>query len=302
MADSRVLAADTVGLVQRSLRQLRWRGTFRVIRKLSAGGSGSQVFLLDLDGEHAVLKVTEDPDWQERAEHEFAIYDQFAELLKGVLPEVRARHRDRHAVRLLVTAYQPCPSASALDEVAWVWLADQLGHMQCVPVPTAAWLRSRPWPSSEEVAAAVRLWDGRGAGVPAARAAERLAADRNMQPIAGPVLTHGDCHVGNLLQGPAGRVLWIDWQEVCLSSGLDDLVFLWQRAEFDGAHPPREAMTAAYAAARRLPLDDDFRSAVTACELRLLLLAWPHFLAYGHQDRQQIMTQRLQQLAAGNGA
>lgn len=160
------------------------------------------------------------------------------------------------------------------------------------------WLEPRPWPSAKEIAAAVRVWNGRGSAVPAARAVERLARSKDLQPFAGLVLTHGDCHIGNLLQGPGGRVVWTDWQEVCLSNGLDDLVFLWQRAEFDGADPPRDDMTAAYAAARRIPLDEAFRSAIKASELRLLFVAWPHFLPYGQQDRQELMTQRLSQLSS----
>jgi hypothetical protein len=63
-----------------------------------------------------------------------------------------------------------------------------------------------------------------------------------------------------------------------LIHGLDGSVFLWQRAAFDGADPPRDDMTAAYAAARRLPLDEAFRSAIKASELRLLFVARPHFL------------------------
>jgi Phosphotransferase enzyme family len=112
----------------------------------------------------------------------------------------------------------------------------------------------------------------------------------------GTVLTHGDCHVGNLLLGPGGRILWTDWQEVCLSTGLDDLVFLWQRAEFDGARPPRDAMTSAYAAARSLQPDDNLRSALGGCELRSLLVGWPAFLDYGGPDRRQLMIRRFQQL------
>ena len=73
-------------------------------------------------------------------------------------------------------------------------------------------------------------------------------------------------------------------------------MFLWQRAESDGAHPPREDMTAAYAAARSRPSDAAFRAALALCELRLLLVAWPPFLHYGSPERQKTMTQRLQQL------
>lgn len=298
MAEPGPAAADS--LVERSLRDLRWRYPYRIIDRLSAGASSSHVFLLDLDHERAVLKVTEDPDWLRRAGREFAVYDQLAEPLGPALPTVLAAHRDRRAVRLLLSAHQPLPPARQLDQSAWVAVADQLGRLHGTPAPAAAWLESRPWPSAEETDAGVRRWSARGSAVPAARAAAQLARSKDAQLSGGPVLTHGDCHVGNLLLGRPGHVVWIDWQEVCLSNGLDDLVFLWQRAEFDGASPPRDAMTAAYAAARRLRLDDDFRSAMTACELRLLLVAWPPFLAHGQQDRQELMTQRLVQLSSGD--
>ena len=298
MAERELSEAD-VDVLRRSRRDLRWRGTSRVVKKLSAGASGSSVFLLDVNGERAVLKVTEDPDWHERADREFAVYDKLAEPLGEALPTVLAAHHDGQAVRLLLRAHRSLPSALRLDRPSWIAIADQLGRVQGVRILAAGWLEPRPWPSLEEFAAAIRIWSDHGSAVPAARAAERLAEAGNRQSFTDHVLTHGDCHVGNLLQGPDGRVMWIDWQEVCLSGGLDDLVFLWQRAEFDGAQPPREAMSAAYAAARRLPLDEAFRSAIAACELRLLLVAWPHFLRYGRQDRQRAMADRLDQLATG---
>lgn len=297
MAEPGLTAAD-VALVHRSLKALGLPAASQVVEKLSVGASGSQVFSLELDGDRAVLKVTEDPGWRVRAERELAVYDELAGSLTDVLPEVLGSHRDAGAVRLLLATYEPFPAASTLDDSAWVALAGQLGRTQSVPVQAAEWLQARPWPQSEDVLAAVQLWNDRGSAVPAARGAARLAVVRDLPPLAGPVLTHGDCHVGNLLHGPGGRVLWADWQEACLSSGLDDLVFLWQRAEFDGAHPPREAMNAAYAAARSFSLDDAFRAAVEAAELRLLLVAWPHFLPYGRQERQQAMTQRLHRLTS----
>ena len=183
-----------------------------------------------------------------------------------------------------------------LTDDTWVAAADPLGQLHSAPVPRSPWLRPRPWPSSPEVANALSLWADRGVAALATRAAAQLPAAKDVEAALPRVLTHGDCHLGNLLQGPGGRTLWVDWQEGCLSTGLDDLVFLWQRAESDGAHPPREDMTAAYAAARSRPSDAAFRAALALCELRLLLVAWPPFLHYGSPERQKTMTQRLQQL------
>jgi len=287
-----------VELVVRSLRDLGRHGPTRILTRL-AGGSGSQVFMLDLDGQHAVLKVTEDPSWYDRAAHELAVYRELRQALGEFLPDLVAGHRDADAVRLLVVAHDRWPPAHALTDLAWVELAARLGRLQRSPVPRPPWLRPRPWPSVGELADAVGGWTGHGFGDLAARGAEQLRAGGQAATGAGTVLMHGDCHVGNLLQGPGGRPLWVDWQEVCLGSGLDDLVFLWQRAESDGAHPPRDAMTSAYARARALPRDDDVRSALAACELRLLLVAWAPFLAYGSEDRRQVLAHRLEELVDG---
>ncbi len=290
------LGAAQTDLVDRSL---GWHGPARVLTRLAGGGSGSQVFLLDLDGEPAVLKATEDPAWYDRATHEVAVYRQFGAALREFLPVVRAAHCDPRAVRLLLAAHELYPPAPALTDAAWVGLADRLGRLHRVPLPRPAWLQPRPWPTPGEVADAVRGWAGRGLADLASRAAGQLDTAAGVLAGVGTVLTHGDCHVGNLLRGPNGRPVWIDWQEVCLGSGLGDLVFLWQRAEFAGAHPPRAAMTAAYAQARGPSWDGDLHAALAASELRLLLLDWPPFFAYGSADRQQVMTRRLQQLVDG---
>jgi len=290
-------AADA-DLVGRGLVALGWSGAVRVVGGLAGGGSGSQVFLVELDGERAVLKVTEDPGWVDRAARELAVYRDLAAFLDGFLPVVRATQQDPGGVRLLLAALDPYPPATALTDDAWVELADRLGRLHRQPVPRPGWLNPRPWPSSEQVAAAVRVWAGHGVTDVARRTAHQLDTARTLLSPQGTVLVHGDSHVGNLLRGPSGPV-WADWQETHLGSGLDDLVFLWQRAEFDGAHPPRDTMTAAYTAARGLDLDAGLRSALAASELRLLLVSWPPFLGYGTADQRRVMTGRLQQLVDG---
>jgi len=111
-------------------------------------------------------------------------------------------------------------------------------------------------------------------------------------------LVHGDLHAGNLLRAPDGELVWTDWQEVGLGQGPEDLALLWQRAEFDGADPPRAAMLATYAAARGIPHDDTLVQATVAAEIRLLLLDWPVFLQHADPDRRALMRRRLHLLAA----
>jgi len=110
------------------------------------------------------------------------------------------------------------------------------------------------------------------------------------------VVTHGDCHVGKLMRSDLGDTVGVDWQEVCLSSGLLDLAFLWQRAEFAGATPPREAMWEVYLTTRGLRPDLDPRSLIAVAELLLPLVDWPAFLHCGSRPQQQLMTQRLGQV------
>ena len=291
--------ADTA-LVARSLRTLAWPGRADVLAELSGGGSGAAVFRVDLDGRPAVLKVTEDPALLERAGRELEADERLAASLGTALPTRLAGQRDRRAVRLLLAASPPFPPAPEVVDDAWVAAAEQLAQVHAVPAATVPWLAVRAWPSEAQVVEAVRRWSGHGSARAALRGAEQLPAARRASARLPAVLTHGDGHAGNLLRRTDGRVVWVDWQEAFRSDGLDDLVFLWQRAEFDGADPPRAAMTAAYAAARGLPLDGTLRSALRASELRLLLVAWPPFLHHGGPDRRRRMARRLEQLVAGD--
>lgn len=201
VAQSRPDAADTA-LVRRSLRSLAVDRPFQLVRRLADGGSGSTVLLRELGGQRAVLKVTEDPHWHERATRELPVYRDLSPALGDFLPEVLAVSTDRHAVQVLVAAYEPHPSASAVTDQAWVALADQLGRLHATPVPRPAWLRQRPWPSEREVAYAVGQWAGYASTDLRSRAAGQLAAAREKHATPGSVLTHGDCHVGNLVRGP----------------------------------------------------------------------------------------------------
>ena len=286
--------------VQRGLEVLGWDAPVGQVEGLSGGASGSSVFWLGTAGERLVLKVTENPRRRDRALRELRVYQELGPVLGDVLPVLHAGRHAQHGVFLLLSASEPFPPARSWTPDAWLRVADRLGRWQRTPVHDPTWVPLRPDPSTTEVAVALRHWTARGTGALAARAARRLAegAERRRARTVGPVLvlTHGDCHVGNLLQGRAGQPLWVDWQDVCLTTGLDDLVFLWQRAEFDGAHPPRAALTAAYAAARGLPDDASLRQELSAADLRLLLVAWPQFLRYGTREGQQLMTHRLQQL------
>jgi len=308
------------GLVARSLTALGCTGRYRLLRKLAGGASGAQVFLLELDdmlkpagehvldagqwpdgrmclnGAHVVLKVTEDPVWRPRALRELAVYAELAANLDVAFAPVLAAGSDSESIRLLLTEQQPYPAAPLVSRDAWVGLADELGRLHQPPPRDLPWLTYRPWPTPERVEAAVQQWNALGFGTLARRAAEQVARGRELEESQRQVLTHGDCHVGNLLRSTSGDTMWADWQEVCLSSGFGDLAFLWQRAEFADARPPREAMTEAYLERRDLGRAVDARAALEVCELLLLLVAWPPYIPLGLPSQQRALTRRLEQL------
>ena len=288
------LQASDVNLVSRSLAALGRECRYRLLKRLSGGVSGAQVFLLELENERAVLKVTEDPGWRQRALRELSVYSELAPALGIELPTVTASHSDDGAVQILMAEHQPFPMAPALSVAEWIKLAGQLGQLHHPGAPSPPWLRHRAGPTPDRIAGAVRRWGNLGFQVLADRAAELLGELRGSDDGLPAVLTHGDCHVGNLLHSPTGSTLWADWQEVCLSTGADDLIFLWQRAEFDGASPPRDAMAAAYGNARDLGQGADFGRVLAACELRLLLVEWPEYVFHGTDAQRRLMAQRLE--------
>lgn len=110
-----------------------------------------------------------------------------------------------------------------------------------------------------------------------------------------PCLTHGDFPAENLLVDEQGRLVVSGWQGVGFGSGTNDLAMWWQRAEADGADPPRADLLTIYADARGLCADQTLRTAVVASEL-LLMFGCPERLAPAPAARQAVMARRLRQL------
>ncbi|MFD2082448.1 Phosphotransferase enzyme family protein [Actinopolymorpha cephalotaxi] len=276
-------------------------GRVRRHRRLAGGASGSAVHLLSLDGgREVVLKVTGGGD---RARRELGFYREVADRLPVRTPRLLAGAEtpDGRTV-LLLTHARPAPPPDRWSARDWDDAAAQLGALHRPEV-------------LESAAGGGRLTRGDVGGAAAAahgvRAAwRRLGRERLAEPLLDQAaefdaalsrlpacLCHGDWHADNLLRDADGEFVWIDWQEVGLGHGPGDLALLWQRAEFDGAEPPREAMLAAYARARGIPLDATLRSATVAAELRMVLYGWPDHLGGVDVSRRDIVLGRLTRLA-----
>ena len=259
------------------------------------------------EGQPAVLKVTTDPSRLARAVMELNVVRVLSERAPAFVPTFLGGHSGSRSVEMLTARCEPYPAPAAVAHPGWTELADQLGRLHRLSPSGSLGLEPRPRPDGQQIARACDQWEQLGHG-PAALRAVAVLIEREPEDQGLPsVLTHGDCHTENVLRDSDGRPRWVDWQEACSSDGLDDLVFLWQRAEFswpdsdDGGHrtagPPREAMVEAYASARQIARDDRLRQSLFCSELRLLLVSWPPFLRYGSRPAQQRMRQRLTELS-----
>lgn len=263
-------------------------------KKLSAGRSGSLVVRLHSRGQPMVLKITTDTARLARARSELRILSDGSERQEDLMPRYIAGHDNGDTVCLVTEEHQPLPHPRAISDEEWVALASSLGRLHDVPV-MPRWQLRRAVSDVDAQAGmdAARWWAELGRADDARLAAHliRRCEDSDSPDTVG--LEHGDCHTENIVRDENRDLRWIDWQEARLANGFSDLVFLWQRAEFAGAMPPRDAMTDAYCTARGL--DNDFRlqEALDVAELRLLFINWPPFMTYGTEASRRQLVQRL---------
>lgn len=260
------------------------------------GHSGAAVFALDVGGRRTVLKAVRTPERPD-PNREWAFYHGLADRVPVRTPRLLASARTHDLEVLLLQWCQPARPARAWPLTTWLEVARQLGALHAELLDEE--LESLPWLSHREVdprriEARARLW------APHDERAARLFTD--LPALVGACsapprcLIHGDCHAENLLE--EGGLVWIDWQGVGIGHGPEDLALLWQRAEFNGADVPREQMLRAYAAARGIVVDHDLRRAVTAAEIRLLLMGWPSFIFRDPGQPRQLLVDRLGRLGA----
>jgi aminoglycoside phosphotransferase (APT) family kinase protein len=247
-----------------------------------------------------VMKVTADPDARDRARRELHFYRELAALVPVTTPGFAAGLDDGDHVCLLLDSAGTAARPAAWARERWERLAAELGqlHHERVTEVTAGWgwaKQERPV-SKSAVSAAARGWAELGCRRldPLWSRLDDLAAALGELP---GCLCHGDWHLGNILTGRAGTFVWIDWQEVGYGHGPEDLALLWQRAEFDGLDPPRNAMLTAYARARAIPDTAPLGRAAIAAELMLLLISWPPYLRGAPESARARLLRRLGHLA-----
>lgn len=268
------------------------------VQPVRVGRSGALVVRLLTSDSRLILKITTAADRLEQARRErrLTAAPGLAHATAGYVAG-----EDRHDIVSLATVEgTPLPAPDSLTDREWTSLASALGSWHRTPPPPGITVPGAAPPQTSSITASVEMWADRVPERVVADAAEIIGtrAAAVGAGTAGQVLEHGDCHTENIVRDEDGRFRWIDWQEARTGDGFSDLAFVWQRAEFAGARPPREEMTQAYASARGLTVDHDVRRSLDSAELRLLFLAWPPFLGHGSPASRRHLSDRLCDLTA----
>lgn len=264
--------------------------------RLDGGQSKASVFLLETAGDRCVLKVTVSRRWRPQALRELRFYRELAPRLPIPVPRLLGSIVVREGVALLISAHGHRTAANEWPHDQWTTVAAQAAalHRQSRSSAPPRWARRPSDPDPRSISRAVAAWQHLDHPAIAAKVPGLVTDVTRLLAQAPPTLIHGDCHVDNLLTCDEGGVVWVDWQEVTTGAGPEDLALLWQRAEFDGARPPRSAMITAYEAGLGATVGGSLERLMLAAELRLLLLEWPHFLPYGSASQRGTMLSLLQ--------
>lgn len=263
--------------------------------RLAGGQSKARVYLLELDGDRCVLKVTDSQRWRPQALREMRLYRELAPDLPISIPRLLGSTVVAEGVAVLISAHGRRTAAIEWSDDQFINAAVQAAelHRHGRYSPPPKWVHQVRSADEQSVARAAAAWHHLGHPAIAEQVRSLVADVTGLLMRAAPTLIHGDCHADNLLTSGEAGLVWVDWQEVTTGAGPEDLAFLLQRAEFDGSRPPRAAMTAAYKAGSDSLLEGSVERLLLAAELRLLLLEWPHFLPHGDNRQQETMLSRL---------
>ena len=273
---------------------------------LSGGVSGASTYRVHGLPESRVLKIIEAEsadDVRARGYREIHFYDALVARVPLRTPRVFASLIDTSGYcALLIAAYEPMKAASELRADDYIEIARQLAGFHAVywnrteQLSVFSWL---PQPMTldltNDVQHAQESW-------------QLLAKQRQFQdiltkstlhaieaaltdvittpaydPATAMTLCHGDCHLDNLLYEQEGGLVWADWQEVRIGYGPNDLTFLIQRAEAQGATIAHDLIIAAYCNALKLAgvesvKEETITAAINESERRTRLLYWPDYM------------------------
>lgn len=321
MSESGVLAKES----REALRRLGMKGAVDPgsIRLLAGGMSGSSVVALTLEDALVILKCTtpsgRDPSRIGRATREVLFYRELVDRVPIRVPRMLASDLDpERGTLLLITAHEPPPVRWPAADFATV--AHELGrfHTAMRNIALPSWVPAAASPAPENGRDAIDLWRAFAAKTEVV-SRELLEGIEQMIARVGEVdacvdsgpltLCHGDFHTGNLLRDRDGAWVWVDWQDIRIGPGVDDLAFLWQRSFAES----EEMCESSYAAMKESYWEGltavgdpgmarvEFHQALAWSELRGWLIAWPPYLGYLSQAQQEGVVARIDTLLRERG-
>ena len=286
---------------------------------LTEGASGSSTYRLHLPHSDVVLKATNSssPNYMiERARREVGFYrnSSLAEPLQ--IPQLLGSFDESDVgCAILLKAYEPMKVASQWNRQDYLEIVDHLARFHAIfwnkieALADCTWLRPLSEEPGIECCSPLPVWQKLREAHPEALAeftekqleetldlATNLLAELKSLPL---TLCHNDFHAGNLLTED-GRILWADWQEVGPGYGVNDLSFLYQRAEI----PPDREVVRAYQhrleieTSQTIPFEAIWRG-VAASELWTRMVHWPNYLINGSADRVHFHIYRIKELLNG---
>jgi Ser/Thr protein kinase RdoA (MazF antagonist) len=313
-------------LIRNCLARMGNRSVVLAYHELRGGISGSHTFRVELAGGPTVLKVTlatSEPYVVQRAQRELRFYRTLAQEIPLRVPKMLSSYADdAYGSCILLAAYQAAAPPADWREEGTREAARQLARLHARYWGNTDWLSERTWlhtsptcAGDTEIEDALDAWRRLGAEPKFQQVLARevyrslcaklehiSAVDALREPF--PVtLCHGDCHIDNLLRDTQGRLVWADWQMVCVGRGPEDVSFFLQRAAAAGGTVSAETMITTYH--RHLEMDagiqvslPELKQVMDAFELRMLLLEWPFYLGYASADQVTGMLERIEGLWA----
>jgi Ser/Thr protein kinase RdoA (MazF antagonist) len=294
-------------------------------RILQKGYSGSYVYQVSFPESQAVLKIALAEGGAlaiERFHRERMFYRDLADIAPLRTPMLLKAYEGPEGGALMFAAYQPAIPPGRWVEEDFLEAARQLGELHGRFWSQTESLASRPWlkrPMQTNLIAdtqkAYRDWDAlqrkpefskvlTGEAIQTINALlERSLEIRQIIDSFPVTLCHGDCNTTNVLRDAQNNFIWIDWQEVGLGRGPEDLSFLLQRASAEGVSVPVQAVLPAYQSslAARAGISitvEAIRQVMDAADLLGRLLYWPFYLSDSSEEKVRDMLESIYRLSS----
>lgn len=280
--------------------------TIENLEEVTTGVGGAKKYKLQVHNRPLFMKHTpaDSPDYiYQKGLVEYYFHSDFCSFYETQAPELLHSLIDsEHGIFLMFPLYRICPPPSQWDKI----LTEKTLEA-CAKLHAAFWgrtdsLKHYPWLtavedniSTEMTQDALELWNKilDKPSLSIDKSSTKNMLDRlfgnieKLQDISHSMpktVCHGDFHMENILLDSVGTPLLSDWQEVCISSGPNDISFFLNRAKASGASLAEEDAVAYYVDKLEKLLGNQIGTAsvnqvISASSILTSLIHWPHYLS-----------------------